>query len=258
MNRDRSAPDHHPDMSTAPDVGLVVASAVAPGTFAPSLSSRSALDQGLVTGLSTGLHYLLAAGAQDAIEATARFLVDGSSSPAARRTATIAVDAAAVPLGLAALRAFPPRAEDPLRGAVRQAAWRTAPRSGSSARGGNARSTASPRGTAAASTAIVAVRRAAGDDVPSTRNRAVAPSASCAPAARRKCSPVASPVTSPWSRAVRADSDGANVPGAVAAARTRPTSGALLVVPDHPRLRRPARPMAGSWRSDVPGGSSSR
>ncbi|MET0763546.1 MAG: alpha/beta-hydrolase family protein [Blastococcus sp.] len=110
--------------STAPDVGLVVAAALAPGTFAPSLSSRSPLDQGLVTGLATGLHFLLAAGAQDALGATARFLVDGTSSPAARRTATIAVDAAAVPLGLAVLRALPPRADDPLRGAVRQAAWR--------------------------------------------------------------------------------------------------------------------------------------
>ena len=110
--------------SSAPDVGLVLAAAMAPGTFAPSLSARTALDQGLVTGLATGLHFLLAAGAQDALVATARFLVDGTPSPAARRTATIAVDAAAVPVGLAVLRALPPRADDPLRGVVRQAAWR--------------------------------------------------------------------------------------------------------------------------------------
>ena len=101
----------------------MVAAATAPGTFAPSLSARSALDQGLVTGLSTGLHFLLATGAQDALVATARFLLDGTPSPVALRTATIAVDAAAVPLGFAVLRAFPPR-NDPLRGAVRQAAWR--------------------------------------------------------------------------------------------------------------------------------------
>jgi uncharacterized membrane protein len=111
-------------MSTAPDVGLVVAAATAPGTFAPSLSSRTALDQGLVTGLATGLHFLLTAGAQDALGAAARFLVDGAASAAVLRTATIAVDAAAVPVGLAVLRALPPRADDPLRGAVRQAAWR--------------------------------------------------------------------------------------------------------------------------------------
>jgi uncharacterized membrane protein len=97
---------------------------MAPGTFARSLSPRSALDQGLVTGLATGLHYLLTALAQDALEATARFLADGTPSPAAQRARTIAVDGAAVPLGLAVLRAFPPRAEDPLRGALRQAAWR--------------------------------------------------------------------------------------------------------------------------------------
>lgn len=95
---------------------------MAPGTFAASLSPRSVVDQGLVTGLSTGLHYLLAAGAQDVLEATSRFLADGAPAPS--RTASIAVDAAAVPLGLAVLRAFPPRAEDPLRGAVRQTAWR--------------------------------------------------------------------------------------------------------------------------------------
>jgi uncharacterized membrane protein len=97
---------------------------MAPGTFAPSLSPRSALDQGLVTGLATGLHYLLAAGAQDALGASARFLADGTPSPAAQRARTIGVDCAAVPLGLAVLRALPPRAEDPLRGALRQAAWR--------------------------------------------------------------------------------------------------------------------------------------
>jgi uncharacterized membrane protein len=120
---ERRSRERVPTRSTAPDVGLVIAAAMAPGTFAPSLSSRSALDQGLVTGLSTGLHFLLATGAQDALVATARFLVDGTPSPAARRAAEIAVDAAAVPLGMAVLRAFPPR-EDPLRGAVRQAAWR--------------------------------------------------------------------------------------------------------------------------------------
>jgi uncharacterized membrane protein len=110
--------------SGAPDVGLVVAAAMAPGTFAPSLSSRSAVDQGLVTGLATGLHYLLAAGAQDALVATARFLADGAASPTAQRSAAIAVDGAAVPLGLVVLRALPPRADAPFRGIVRQAAWR--------------------------------------------------------------------------------------------------------------------------------------
>src|SRR4051794_25008022 len=113
-----------PRDNSAADVGLVVAAALAPGTFAPSLSARSAVDQGLVTALSTGLHHLLAAGAQDVLVTTARFLTDGARSPAAQRTAVIAADAAAVPLGLSVLRALPPRAGDPLRGVVRQAAWR--------------------------------------------------------------------------------------------------------------------------------------
>jgi uncharacterized membrane protein len=112
-----------PAISTTPDVGLVVAAAMAPGTFAPSLCPRSAVDQGVVTGLATGLHYLLSAGAQEALVATARFLADGAD-PAAQRRVAIAVDGAVVPLGLAVLRALPPRSEDPLRGAVRQAAWR--------------------------------------------------------------------------------------------------------------------------------------
>lgn len=52
---------------TAAHLGLLVASAVAPGTFAGSLSARSATDQGLITGLSTGLHYLLTVATQDAL-----------------------------------------------------------------------------------------------------------------------------------------------------------------------------------------------
>src|SRR4051794_32166797 len=124
MESGRRGREWTPRTSTAPDVGLVVAAALAPGTFAPSLSPRSAVDQGLVTALSTGLHHLLAAGAQDVLVATARFLTDGAASPAAQRTAVIVVDGAAVPLGLAVLRALPPRPGDPLRGVVRQAAWR--------------------------------------------------------------------------------------------------------------------------------------
>src|SRR4051812_41867316 len=110
--------------SSASDVGLVVAAATAPGTFARSLSPRSAIDQGLVTGLGTGLQFLLTAGAQDALTVVGRFLTGGGGSPAVRRGGNIAVDCAAVPLGVAVLRALPPRPEDPVRGVVRQAAWR--------------------------------------------------------------------------------------------------------------------------------------
>src|SRR4051794_183940 len=112
-----------PANSTAPEVGLLVAAALAPGTFARSLSPRSAIDQGMVTGLATGLHFLLTAAAQDALVATARILTDGAP-PTAQRRVAIAVDGAAVPLGLAVLRALPARADDPPRGVARQAAWR--------------------------------------------------------------------------------------------------------------------------------------
>src|SRR4051812_42318871 len=113
--RARRGPGGAPPPSAAADVGVVVAAAVAPGTCAPSLSPRGAVDQGLVTGLATGLHYLLAAEAQDALEAAARVLADGTPSPRMRRARRIAVDCAAVPLGLAVLRALPARPGDPVR-----------------------------------------------------------------------------------------------------------------------------------------------
>src|SRR3954471_16316581 len=100
MGSGRRSRARAPVTSTARDVGLVVAAAMAPGTFAPSLSARSAGDQGLVAGLATGLHSLLAAGAQDALVATARFLAQGAPSPSAQRSAAIAVGGAVVPLGL--------------------------------------------------------------------------------------------------------------------------------------------------------------
>ena len=69
---------------TGVSVGLLVASGIVPGTFARSLSVRSAADQGIVTGLSTGLHYLLTVGTQDALQAVAAELagatIEGAGS----------------------------------------------------------------------------------------------------------------------------------------------------------------------------------
>ncbi|MGH3481126.1 MAG: hypothetical protein ACRDQD_30410, partial [Nocardioidaceae bacterium] len=80
MRRRQLVPDAaSPD--TGVSVGLLVASAMAPGTFAPSLSARSAVDQGLVTGLSTGLHYLLTLGTQDALQAAAAELARSGFGP---------------------------------------------------------------------------------------------------------------------------------------------------------------------------------
>jgi uncharacterized membrane protein len=115
--------------ATAPDVGLLVAAAMAPATFDRSLSPRSALDQGLVTGLTTGLHYLLSAGTQDLVDATARYLAGGTGaagrSAAGGQLGTLALDCAAVPVGLALTRSLPAHpGESLLRGLLRQAAWR--------------------------------------------------------------------------------------------------------------------------------------
>jgi uncharacterized membrane protein len=111
---------------SAPGVGLLVAAAAAPGTFAPSLSRRSALDQGIVTGLATGLHHLLAAGTQDLIEVLGQLGMDEDGmSGTRRRRRTAVVDCVAAAVGLAVWRSVPPRAQEPaLSGAARQAAWR--------------------------------------------------------------------------------------------------------------------------------------
>jgi uncharacterized membrane protein len=112
-------------------VGLVVAAAEVPRSFAPGLAPRSAVDQGLVTGLSTGVHYLLALGTQDALQAVAAGL---ASVPGAarwgdlatrQRTLALALDVAAVPVGLALRRFLPSHPGEAMaRGWVRQAGWR--------------------------------------------------------------------------------------------------------------------------------------
>ena len=127
----RGRPDA-PSPETGVKVGLLVASAVAPGTFAPSLSARSPADQGIVTGLATGLHYLFTVGTQDAIQAAAAELVaagsgDRSGTDVARRQRrlTLLGDLAAIPLGFGLQKALPERpGEAMLRGLARQVGWR--------------------------------------------------------------------------------------------------------------------------------------
>jgi uncharacterized membrane protein len=117
--------------NTGVGVGLLLASAFAPGTFARSLSARSPVDQGMVTGLSTGLHYLLTVAAQDSLQALAAELAAARSSngdgAARQRAYTIGADLAAIPIGLAVGRALPSTpGEAMVRGALRQAGWRFA------------------------------------------------------------------------------------------------------------------------------------
>ena len=118
---------------SAADVGLLVASALAPGTFASSLSSRGVVDQGIVTGLSIGLHYLLTVGTQDTLRGIATVLsaddaANSAAKPARRRVSTMLIaDAAAIPIGLAVQRVLSPRSGEAMaRGFLRQAGWRFA------------------------------------------------------------------------------------------------------------------------------------
>ena len=127
-----------PQLPPSPDIavstGLVVTAGLAPGTFARSLSARSAVDQGLVTGLASGLHYLLTVGTQDALQAAAAELARsapaarlGADPAARRRRLTLLADLAAVPVGLAVQRMLPPRPGEPMAlGLLRQSAWRLA------------------------------------------------------------------------------------------------------------------------------------
>jgi hypothetical protein len=128
MTRRPRLPEGSPD--TGVGVGLLVATAVVPGTFARSLSDRSLVDQGIITALSSGLHYLLTVGTQDTLQAAAAEIVaartgDRQNAPLARRRLTLAADLAAIPLGLAVRAALPPRpGEAMLRGTLRQVGWR--------------------------------------------------------------------------------------------------------------------------------------
>ena len=114
-------------------IGFLAASSVIPETFAPSLTPRSWLDQGIVTGLAVGLDYLLTTLTQDGLDAARSAAVTAlpaaaAASPLARRPVSdLVVDLAVASAGLAALAGMPRRPDDSvLRGALRQLAWRTA------------------------------------------------------------------------------------------------------------------------------------
>jgi uncharacterized membrane protein len=109
--------------------GLLVAAAVAPGTFEPSLVPRSPVDQGVVTGLATTLSYLLTVSTQDTIEAVASTFaprMPGASAQSRQRAAVALLDLAVIPVGQAVQRAVRHHPGEPvLRGMARQVAWRT-------------------------------------------------------------------------------------------------------------------------------------
>ena len=116
---------------TGQRVGLVMAAAMTPPTLASSLSKRSWQDQGIITGLSTGSHYLLTLASQDLIDVAAGFVAGSAPFPDTwsderrRSVAALASEIGGIPLGLG-LAAYLDRGgvATPVRGAMRQAGWR--------------------------------------------------------------------------------------------------------------------------------------
>lgn len=105
----------------SPQAGALVAVATVPDTFQRTLMPRSALDQGLVTGLSMGIQYGLTVTVQDAIEATAALVTGHADGDEENwRAATLVLDAAAVVVGSAIRRGLRQRdKESNLRGIAR-------------------------------------------------------------------------------------------------------------------------------------------
>src|SRR3954468_7524468 len=105
-SRRREGPMQHSDfVHTGQKAGLVMAAGVTPATLAPSLSTRSWQDQGIITGLSTGSSYLLALTAQDVIDVLARAAASWAVFPDTwndqrrRSAATMGCELAMEPLG---------------------------------------------------------------------------------------------------------------------------------------------------------------
>ena len=121
-----------PTVGSSQQVGLVVASAMTPGTFARSLSKRTWLDQGIITGLSVGASYLLTVVTQDGLQYVGSVIAprlplpESVSEETRARVGVLVADLAAVPIGAATMLLLPTKDDESLRRAVvRQGAWRT-------------------------------------------------------------------------------------------------------------------------------------
>ncbi|SDB83522.1 Uncharacterized membrane protein [Sanguibacter gelidistatuariae] len=124
-----------PPRPSAAQTGLLIASALVSETFVPSLAPRTSLDQGIITGLAVGSHYLIAVAAQDLLSDAAHRLVDSTFLRGASwlddaqrvRFLEGAVDLSVVPAGCAVgLLLFARPDERPLRAVVRFAGYRFA------------------------------------------------------------------------------------------------------------------------------------
>ena len=114
-------------------VGLLAASAVVPTTFTRSLSERNWIDQGLITGLATGSHFILTVVTQDVIDAagsgmsTVLPLPDSWSDEQRVAAATLLMDVLAIPVGFGVVRLVGFRDQErQVRALARQAGWRVA------------------------------------------------------------------------------------------------------------------------------------
>jgi uncharacterized membrane protein len=112
-------------------VGIVVAAGVVPTTLTRSLSERTWKDQGLITGLATGTHFLLTVMAQDLIDTagTAMSTVlpfpESWSLERRQQAATLLLDVAAVPVGFGVVANIGTRDHEPtVRSVARQAGSR--------------------------------------------------------------------------------------------------------------------------------------
>jgi uncharacterized membrane protein len=111
--------------------GVLAASAILPGTFARSLTPRTWVDQGIITGSVSGLTYLLTVISHDSVEALAARLAPALPLPPGidgdrrERAAVLAVNLGLLPAGLIVQRVLAPRLGEPLvRAITRQVTWR--------------------------------------------------------------------------------------------------------------------------------------
>lgn len=133
MARRQFAPVRPEIVGRGQQVGLVLASAAVPGTFTRSLSERTWIDQGLITGLATGTHFLLTAITQDVIDAggtalsTTLPLPEHWTDEQRAKAATLLLDVLVIPAGLGVVAFIGQRDhETNVRGLIRQLGWRTA------------------------------------------------------------------------------------------------------------------------------------
>ena len=124
-----------PPRPSSAQTGLLIASSLVSETFVPSLAPRSSLDQGIITGLAVGAHYLVAVATQDLLSDLAHRLIESPFLRGARwldaaqrvRFLEGAVDLTAVPVGCAVGLLFDHQPDErPIRAVIRFGGYRFA------------------------------------------------------------------------------------------------------------------------------------